>query len=86
MPKICPEGCQPSRQTERGKGEGRGAVVKYPDEDELGVAGASVGVARVVVDGAGDGPQDETDDHAADAGEEQRAAAVLGRRWWRPRW
>ncbi len=42
-----------------------------PDEDELGVAGAGVGLTRVLVDGTGDGPADEGSNHTEGGGQEQ---------------
>lgn len=46
-----------------------------PDEDELGPAGGGVAHARVLVEGAADGPAGEGDDHARDGDEEERPAA-----------
>jgi hypothetical protein len=48
-----------------------------PDEDELGVSGPGVGLVRVLVDGTGDGPAHESEDHAEDGGQEERATAEL---------
>lgn len=46
-----------------------------PDEDELGPAGRGVVHARVLVEGAADGPAREGDDHARDGDEEERPPA-----------
>lgn len=50
---------------------------KDPDEDELGVPGTLVGAARVLVDGAGDGPADKRGDHAADGDQEEGTATKV---------
>ncbi len=48
------------------------ADTEEPDEWNLSVAGCGVAVAGVLVDGAGNGPADETDDHTSGGAEEER--------------
>lgn len=46
-------------------------ATEEPDEDELGIAGADVGAARVLVHGTADGPAHEGEAHATGRDQEQ---------------
>lgn len=62
-------GDQETRETNAVEG------TKDPDEDDLCVTSAGVGLARVLVDGSGDGPASKRADHTEHGNEEQRATS-----------
>jgi hypothetical protein len=48
-----------------------------PDEDQLGISGASVLATRVFIDGTDNGPADERTNHAENCSQKQRSATDL---------